>query len=99
MQGVRGSNRLALPSQLDDDAMAIAAYDPHRLRRVNPSGLKKVLRHRDGRWYWYWDPAFMAINRANSEPDGRFSLLEDALRNLEVPSLLVWGLMSDIVNE
>ena len=26
---------------------------------MNYEGLKKVLRERDGRWYWHWDPAFM----------------------------------------
>jgi pimeloyl-ACP methyl ester carboxylesterase len=52
--GVRGF------TTLEEAADAIAAYTPHRPKRVNPSGLMKVLRQkRDGRWYWHWDPAFI----------------------------------------
>ena len=34
---------------LEDAAAAIASYTPNREKRVNPDGLKKVLRERDGR--------------------------------------------------
>ncbi len=46
---------------LEDAADAIAAYAPHRPKRVNPAGLMEVLGLRpDGRWYWHWDPKFLA---------------------------------------
>ena len=33
-------------------------------KRANPAGLMKVLRQKpDGRWYWHWDPAFIARRR------------------------------------
>ena len=31
---------------------SVAAYLPHRTRPRSPEGLKKNLRHRNGRWYW-----------------------------------------------
>ena len=51
---------------LETAADAIASYNPHRPRPKDLSGLKKNLRlHDDGRWYWHWDPRFMALQ----EPD------------------------------
>ena len=39
---------------LEDAADAIAAYNPHRPRPRDLSGLRKNLRERgDGRWYWH----------------------------------------------
>ena len=85
---------------LDDAAAAIAAYTPGRKRKTNPEGLKKVLRLRDdGRWHWHWDPRFMM--RDGSEvpsPDFQGSF-EAALGNIRVPTLLVRGLLSDVVTE
>ena len=45
---------------LEHAADAIAAYLPHRKRPRNLDGLKKNLRHREGRWHWHWDPAFVS---------------------------------------
>ena len=57
---------------LEDAAAAIAAYQPHRKRRVNAAGLMKVLRQRrDGRWYWHWDPRF--LDHGRTEVPGRIS--------------------------
>lgn len=51
---------------LESAADAIASYNPHRPRPKDLSGLKKNLRLKDdGRWYWHWDPRFMALQ----EPD------------------------------
>ena len=44
---------------LEEAADAVAAYLPHRTKPRSPEGLKKNLRHRDGRWFWHWDPAFL----------------------------------------
>jgi pimeloyl-ACP methyl ester carboxylesterase len=51
---------------LDQAADAIAAYLPHRRRPRNLEGLKKNLRHRQGRWHWHWDPAF--VTSAGDDP-------------------------------
>jgi pimeloyl-ACP methyl ester carboxylesterase len=60
----------------------------------------KVLRQRpDGRWYWHWDPKF--IDRGRREVPGQNfqALFEAALHNISVPTLLVRGLLSDVVTE
>ncbi len=85
---------------LEEAADAIAAYQPHRPRRVNPAGLMKVLRQkRDGRWYWHWDPKFLEGGRTEVPPEGFQALLEAAMRNIGVPTLLVRGALSDVVTE
>ena len=85
---------------LEDAAAAIAGYTPERTRAVNPEGLRKVLRERDGRWYWHWDPAFIGQGRNEAEvPDVLVELLNTAMHNIRVPTMLVRGLLSDIVTQ
>ena len=85
---------------LDAAAAAIAAYTPERTRSVNPEGLRKVLRERDGRWYWHWDPAFIAQGRSEAAvPDVLVHLLNTAMDNIRVPTMLVRGLLSDVVTQ
>ncbi|OAA27689.1 putative hydrolase or acyltransferase of alpha/beta superfamily [Frankia sp. EI5c] len=48
-------------ASLEEASAAISAYNPHRKRPASLEGLKKNLRHRDGRWFWHWDPAFMTV--------------------------------------
>jgi pimeloyl-ACP methyl ester carboxylesterase len=87
---------------LDDVADAIQAYNPHRPRPTDLSGLRKNLRYADDRWYWHWDPAFIK-GRMGSADETRSSLvdpqrLQQAARNLTVPTLLVRGRMSDLLS-
>jgi pimeloyl-ACP methyl ester carboxylesterase len=84
---------------LEEAAAAIAAYTPQRTRPVNPSGLKKVLRQRDGRWYWHWDPLIISQERTEVVPERLAGLLDVAVRNITVPTLLVRGLLSDVVTD
>ena len=85
---------------LEDAADAIAAYTPNRPKRVNPAGLMKVLRQRrDGRWYWHWDPKFLEHGRTEVPREDFQALFEAALRGIRVPTLLVRGLLSDVVTE
>ncbi len=84
---------------LEDAAAAIAAYTPNRARAVNPAGLMKVLRQRDGRWYWHWDPSFIFQDRTEVVPDRLAGLLDVALSNIQVPTMLVHGLLSDVVTQ
>jgi pimeloyl-ACP methyl ester carboxylesterase len=87
-------------ASLDAAADAIAAYTPNRPRRMNPAGLMKVLRQRrDGRWYWHWDPKFLEHGRTEVPREDFQALFEAALRNIKVPTLLVRGLLSDVVTE
>lgn len=84
---------------LDDVADAIAAYNPERNRTLNLDGLRKNVRQReDGRWYWHWDPAFIASGeeaRRHTDPER----LGSAARKVTVPTLIVRGGKSDVVSE
>jgi non-heme chloroperoxidase len=84
---------------LEEAAARIAAYTPHRKRGTNTAGLLKVLRQREGRWYWHWDPKFQASGRSEVVMDRYRSLLEVAIGNIHVPTMLVRGLLSDVVTQ
>jgi pimeloyl-ACP methyl ester carboxylesterase len=92
-------------ASLDEVADAVAAYNPHRPRPSDLSGLKKNVRQReDGRWVWHWDPAFMrGIESSDDETRANDVMnhdrLEAAARRLAVPTLLVRGRMSDLLSE
>jgi pimeloyl-ACP methyl ester carboxylesterase len=89
---------------LEEVADAIAAYNPHRPRPSDLSGLRKNLRQRDdGRWAWHWDPKFIS-GKFGSQDETRSSLvdparLRSAAKNLTIPVLLVRGRMSDLLSE
>lgn len=88
-------------ASLDEVADAVAAYNPHRPRPKDLSGLRKNVRQRDdGRWYWHWDPSFLMGGRIDEtrsvRNEGR---LEDAARAVTVPALLVRGRQSDVLSE
>ncbi len=90
-------------ASLEDVADAVAAYNPHRPRPADLSGLEKNLRYRDGRWYWHWDPRFMTGLRGGPD-ETRASLaapgvLEQAARSVECPVLVVRGRQSDLLSE
>lgn len=90
-------------ASLDEAADAIAAYQPHRPRPRDLSGLAKNLRlGDDGRWRWHWDPAFL-VSRAggNSEHarDHHHDELELMARRISIPTLLVRGRLSDLVTQ
>jgi pimeloyl-ACP methyl ester carboxylesterase len=84
---------------LEDAAAAIAAFTPQRKRSRNLEGLKKVLRNRNGRWYWHWDPMIIEGDRTEVMPDRLSGLLDVASDNIDVPTLLVRGQLSDIVTQ
>jgi pimeloyl-ACP methyl ester carboxylesterase len=84
---------------IEEAAAVIAAYTPHRVREVNPAGLMKVLRERDGRWYWHWDPEVLSMGRTEVPPRSYQGLIDVALDNIHVPTMLVRGLLSDVVTQ
>ena len=93
---------------LESAADAIASYNPHRPRPKDLSGLTKNLRLKeDGRWYWHWDPQFMALQEPDVPgldglPSARMvqaERLEEAARHLKLPTLLVRGGSSDLLSE
>ncbi len=86
-------------ASLEEAADAIAAYNPHRPRPKDLSGLEKNLRLGvDGRWRWHWDPRFMGGGEP-AEPPREHLELDAAARGLRLPTLLVRGRMSDILSE
>jgi len=86
---------------LEEAADAVAEYLPHRPRPRSLDGLRKNLRlDPDGRYRWHWDPRFLEGPRPISsgrEPD--VNPFVEAARNIEIPTLLVRGRMSELVGE
>lgn len=85
---------------LDDAADTVAGYLPHRTRPSDHEGLRKNLRQRDdGRWYWHWDPRFLQLGDEAGEirPLATEERLVAASTNVDVPTLLVRGTLSDVV--
>ncbi len=85
---------------LDEVADAVAAYLPHRPRPRNVSGLRKNLRHVNGRWFWHWDPAFLRDpdNQTSQREHMIMSGLDAAAASLRIPTLLVRGGESDVLS-
>lgn len=96
-------------ADLESAAEVIAAYNPHRSKPSSLDGLRKVLQQRaDDRWVWRWDPAFVASNfgflqgnpdEGAAEFDRMSMVLIDGARQVSAPTLLVRGLLSDVVSE
>ena len=84
-------------SSLEEVADAIANYQPHRTRPRTLDGLAKNVRlWPDGRYRWHWDPEFMRRKRSLKD---RVPRQEEAARNVDYPSLLVRGGLSDVLSE
>lgn len=84
-------------ASLEEAADAIAQYLPNRPRPKNLNGLAKNLRLKDGRYFWHWDPRFISgahKPRSSQEPER----LEHAARCVNVPTLLVRGNKSELVD-
>ena len=94
-------------TDLDEAADAIAAYNPHRPRPSDSSGLSKVLRQReDGRWVWRWDPAYVTSKPGfgdNNEiamskhMESTGALMLEGACAITAPIMLVRGGQSDLV--
>jgi pimeloyl-ACP methyl ester carboxylesterase len=87
-------------ASVEEAADAVSAYNPHRPRPKDLSGLAKNLRQRDdGRYRWHWDPAFIEGRHSTTERLHDPALLDRAARGLTLPTLLVRGRMSDLLSE
>ena len=84
-------------ASLEEAADAIAQYLPGRPRPKSLSGLAKNLRLRNGRYYWHWDPRFI---NGTQRPQGSREpeRLENAARAVSVPTLLIRGNKSELVD-
>jgi len=84
---------------LDEAVAAVAAYNPERPRPRDPRGLSKNLRRRDdGRLYWHWDPRLLDIS-PNPEPPSFSDALAAVSGGVTIPTLLIRGGKSDIVDD
>jgi pimeloyl-ACP methyl ester carboxylesterase len=79
-------------------AASVTAYMPHRPPRTARSLSANLRQRNDGRWYWHWDPVFSGTGRQQRGND--FSVrMAAALPAIRVPTLLVSGLRSELVDE
>jgi pimeloyl-ACP methyl ester carboxylesterase len=85
-------------ASLEEVADSVAEYTRNRSRERNLKGLEKNVRlGADGRYRWHWDPGFMSGGGGPSEVSDQARLLRAAQR-LALPSLLVRGQQSDVIN-
>jgi pimeloyl-ACP methyl ester carboxylesterase len=101
VQGFMRSHAREGFASVAEAAEAVAAYLPHRPKPRSNEGLKKNLRlHPDGRWRWHWDPRFLD-GRRRVGPGGNETeeMLVAAAKKIKVPSLLVRGASSELVQE
>ena len=86
-------------ASLEEAADAVARFLPHRPRPGNASGLYRNLRMGpDGRYYWRWDPGFHRSYAAMA-PEAILKRCESAARKVTIPTLLVRGSLSEVVDE
>lgn len=84
---------------LAEVADAVTAYNPDRPQPRDSTGLLKNLRLRDdGRLYWHWDPRLIDVS-PSSEPPSFEDELERVSAAVTLPTLLVRGEHSDIVDD
>lgn len=84
---------------VEEAADAVSAYYPERPRPKDVGGLRKNLRLReDGRFRWHWDPRILDMGQ-RAEPPGPFEALQLLAPNVTLPTLLVRGGKSDIVDD
>ena len=85
-------------ASIEEAAVAVANYNPHRQRATDTAGLMKNLRKgENGRLYWHWDPRMLRdpeLDIAEFE-----STVEGLKRAQNLPIQLVRGSESDIVND
>lgn len=82
---------------VEEAAAAVAEYLPHRPRPKDVSGLRKNLRvGPDQRLYWHWDPKFLSLP---TKPADEIARINRAAARICIPTLLIRGEHSEIVNE
>jgi non-heme chloroperoxidase len=89
-------------ASLEEAADSIGRYLPHRKRPKDLSGLAKNLRRKeDGRYYWHWDPKMLKTLGPSPHTQEKDRLLHERLQdlgNLDIPTLLIRGRLSDLVS-
>ncbi|MFE5705399.1 alpha/beta fold hydrolase [Rhodococcus koreensis] len=84
---------------LDDVAAAVVSYSPARRRPPRLEGLRKNVRHRDGRWYWHWDPRLIGHREALLDQAAAMEArARTAAEAVTVPTLHIRGAQSDVIS-
>jgi len=90
-------------ASLEEVQAAVRAYLPKRKNIGSLNGLKKNLRQLpNGRYSWHWDPAMLKVwqgktnDVTNKETE---DFLMNTLVNLNIPTMLVRGGISDVVSK
>lgn len=84
-------------SSLTEAREAVRSFLPHRRHNSAGEGLKRNLRQgEDGRWYWHWDPAMLALAEKSRNLQSR---LKSAARRLKRPTLLLSGGKSELISD
>ncbi len=84
-------------ASLDEAREQVRNFLPHRRSAATAEGLKRNLRQaEDGRWYWHWDPAMLALAEKSKNLQTR---LKSAARKLKLPTLLISGGRSELIAE
>jgi pimeloyl-ACP methyl ester carboxylesterase len=90
-------------ANIEEASAAVASYLPHRARSDRTRsgsgvGIENNLRRGgDGRHYWHWDPAFHAGSKQRAAT-GMFERMAAAASATHIPTLLVSGAQSEVVN-
>ena len=83
---------------LDEIKALVKTYQSHRKASHKSDGLSKNIRlGDDGRYYWHWDPAF--LKRSSDDYFEVQSTLKKCAENIDVPTLLVRGGLSDLLTD
>ncbi|MFN2333387.1 MAG: alpha/beta fold hydrolase [Wenzhouxiangellaceae bacterium] len=84
-------------ASLNEARDAVRGFLPHRRSFSSTEGLKRNLRQgSDGRWYWHWDPALLALAEKSKNLQSR---LKSAARKLKKPTLLISGGKSEFISD
>lgn len=83
---------------LDEIKAIVKTYQSHRKASHKSDGLSKNVRlGDDGRYYWHWDPAF--LKRSTDDYLEVQNALKECAKNINVPTLLVRGGLSDLLTD
>lgn len=86
-------------ASVEEASDAVAAYRPGKPRPKDPNRLLKNLRlGNNDRYYWHWDPAFMARAANAGDLETMTRRLQAAAGSLTVPAALIRGGLSNIVS-
>ncbi|WP_328354958.1 alpha/beta hydrolase [Mycobacterium sp. NBC_00419] len=86
-------------ADLSEVAEAVSAYRGDAARPANVDSLRRNVRTAaNGRLFWHWDPAFTTSDRNLGDHAAMLVRTTAAASNVAIPTLLVWGSKSDIVD-